>query len=292
MKTVLAQGYKLILPADDPIPLIFDSPHSGMEMPENFHCLASEHQLRSGWDAFVDELWQPAYLAGATLLAARVSRMYIDLNRAADDIDPDLINGHWPGELKPTAYSKRGMGLLRRFALPGVPMYAKKLEIADVQQRINQYYKPYHDCLAAQLAMLQQRFGAVWHIDCHSMKSQSNAMNIDQGEIRADIVVGDKDGQSAEPEFTALVVQFFKNKGYSVSLNYPYKGGHLTECFAAPTKHIHSIQIEINRALYMNEQEFSKHNGFSKLQSDLQELVADIRVYIQQRLPMLSVEVK
>lgn len=291
MRTELTQGYKLFLPAGNLMPLIFDSPHSGMEFPADFRCLASDVQLRSGWDAFVDELWQPAHLAGATLIAARASRMYIDLNRAVDDIDPELLSGDWPGELKPTTYSKRGMGLLRRFALPGVPMYEQKLAVSEVQQRIAQYYLPYHHCLSEQISALHQKFGAVWHIDCHSMKSQGNAMNIDQGRARADIVIGDKDGQSAEPGFTSLIVQFFQDRGYSVSVNYPYKGGYLTECFAAPAQQIHSVQIEINRALYMNEQTFMKHQGFNKLQHDLQQLVAAIRTYITQRLPALADEV-
>jgi N-formylglutamate deformylase len=276
--------YQLYLPQLNCLPLVIDSPHSGIQLPADFHTLASLPQLQTGWDAFVDELWRPATKQGASLLAARVSRMYIDLNRAPDDIAPDLLDGTWPSKLNPTPYSSRGMGLIRQWALPEQPMYSAPLPVAAVQHRIQRYYSPYHQRLKQLLDQRHNQFGAVWHIDCHSMKSRGNAMNIDAGANRADIVVGNRDGQSAEDHFTALIVDSFRELGYSVSLNNPYKGGYLTQCYANPQQQRHSVQIEINRQLYMDESAFCRHQGFAVLQQHLQQVTARLADYITSTL--------
>jgi N-formylglutamate deformylase len=278
--------YQLYLPVQPCIPLVFDSPHSGIQLPADFNTQASLRQLQTGWDAFVDELWLPATDQGASVLAAKVSRMYIDLNRAPDDIAPEMLDGCWPTPLKPSVYSSRGMGLLRQFALPGQPMYHAPLPVAQVQQRLAQYYLPYHQRLAQLLDERYQQFGAVWHIDCHSMKSRGNEMNIDSGASRADIVVGDRDGQSADGRFTALIVESFRALGYSVSLNYPYKGGYLTQCFANRQLQRHSVQIEFNRQLYMDEAQVCRHQGFGKLQQDLQQVTTRLSDYIKSKLKL------
>lgn len=278
------ESYQLYLPTQHLVPLVFDSPHSGMCLPADFNTQASLQQLQTGWDAFVDELWIPATDAGASVLTAQVSRMYVDLNRAPDDIAPDLLDGNWPSPLKPTAYSSRGMGLLRQWSLPGQAMYKAPLAVAAVQQRIQRYYLPYHQRLQQLLDQHYQQFGAVWHIDCHSMKSLGNAMNIDAGEQRADIVIGNRDGQSASAEFTAIIVDAFSKLGYRVSLNYPYKGGYLTQCYANPAQQRHSLQIEINRQLYMDEAAFCRHQGFSELQQHLAQVTAQATAYIQSNL--------
>ncbi|MEH8017492.1 N-formylglutamate amidohydrolase [Rheinheimera muenzenbergensis] len=274
-------SFQLYLPQQHCVPLVFDSPHSGMQLPDDFNTQASLQQLQTGWDAFIDELWAPATALGASVMAARVSRMYIDLNRAPDDIAPQMLDGSWPGVLNPTAYSQRGMGLLRQWSLPQMPMYSAPLSVAAVQQRIQRYYQPYHQRLRQLLEQRYQQFGAVWHINCHSMKSRGNAMNIDAGASRADIVVGNRDGQSADGRFTALVVDSFRALGYNVSLNYPYKGGYLTHCFANRNQHRHSIQIEINRQLYMDEANFCRHQGFTGLQQHLLQVSTILADYIR-----------
>ncbi len=285
MKTIFTDSYQLYQPAKaNLIPLVFDSPHSGLVLPDDFRSIASLEQIKTGWDAFVDELWLPATAHGASLLAARVSRMYIDLNRASDDIDPALLAEVWPGELHPSVYSRRGMGLIRALAVPGQPMYEDLLAVVGVASRITKYYQPYHQCLANLLQQLKQKFGQVWHIDCHSMKSKGNAMNIDHNQSRADIVIGDLDGTSADPEFSALVVQSFRQAGYRVEVNHPYKGGYLTASCGDPKRRQHSIQIEINRALYMNELQFCRNANFDLLQTDLQRITRIMASYIQEQL--------
>jgi N-formylglutamate deformylase len=274
------ESYQLYLPQQQCLPLVIDSPHSGMQLPADFNTLASLTQLQTGWDAFVDELWRPATTLGASVLSAQVSRMYIDLNRAPDDIAPEMLEGHWPSALNPTPYSSRGMGLIRQWALPGQPMYSAPLPVAAVYHRLQHYYLPYHQRLRQLLDQRHAEFGAVWHIDCHSMKSRGNAMNIDAGSNRADIVVGNRDGQSADGRFTALIVDSFRDLGYSVGLNYPYKGGYLTQCFANPQQQRHSVQIEINRQLYMDESAVCRHQGFSVLQQHLLQVTTRLSEYI------------
>jgi N-formylglutamate deformylase len=279
-----SKSYRLLQHQSKQLPLVFDSPHSSSHFPDTFPTLALEHELKSGWDAFVDELWLPATELGASVLLAQFSRMYIDPNRAESDIDPALIAGEWPGAIAPTEYSERGMGLLRRFALPGKPMYAQPLPVVEVLQRISAYYRPYHACLRTLLDGLAAEYKGVWHIDCHSMKSKGNAMNIDAGAMRPDIVLGDADGITAHPEFTELVASTFRGLGYKVAVNHPYKGGYCIRAYGNPTRNRHSLQIEINRSLYMNEAEFSKSANFLAFQADLKQVAETVAAYVNTKI--------
>ncbi|CAB0151235.1 hypothetical protein PSI9734_01648 [Pseudidiomarina piscicola] len=275
------KAYTMHLPLAGRVqPLVIDSPHSSCWFPPHPALAASDTQLKTGWDAFVDELWLPSVGEGATLLAANFSRMFIDPNRAASDIDEALLAENWPYALQPTPYSARGMGLIRRFALPQVPMYSELLTVDDVRQRIATYYEPYHQALAQRLRNLRDEFGAVWHIDCHSMKSTGNAMNIDAGAARPDVVVSDGCGTTAAPEFTAMVVAQFERLGFRAAANDPYQGGHIVRNYGAPKLGVHSIQIELNRALYMHEASFEKSAKFVELQQQLSLVTEAILEYI------------
>ncbi len=274
------------------IPLVFDSPHSSSNFPTTKPSVdaaevavnATSEQLKTGWDAFVDELWQAVPEHGGSLIAAQFSRMYIDPNRGPTDIDPELLAEPWPGGSAPTKYSNRGMGLIRRYALPNVPMYNQPLSVAEVQHRIEHYYGPYHQCVKAELDAMHQRFGGVWHVDCHSMKSRGNAMNIDAGLARPDVVLGDCMGKSADPKFTSMVAEEFDKRGYRVALNDPYQGGYLVSHYGNPAENRHSIQIELNRGLYMNEQAFTRSHKFSALQQDLTDISGAIAAYVKDQL--------
>lgn len=263
-------------------PLVFDSPHSSCQFPEHPALNANPNQLKTGWDAFVEELWMPAVDMGASLIAANFSRMYIDPNRAATDIDDALLAEPWPLNAQPTPYSERGMGLIRRFALPDIPMYNRSLSVADIQSRIKNYYTPYHEKLAKRLQHLRKQFGSVWHIDCHSMKSKGNAMNIDAGTARPDIVVSDAKGTSSSPEFTEVVADAFKRLGFHTSVNHPYQGGHIVRQYGQPEQGVNSIQIELNRRLYMHEAAFEKSERFNELQHKLSQVSEVILEYIKE----------
>lgn len=253
-------------------PVVFDSPHSGMEWPGDFAPAATREQILTTWDALVDQLLADVPGAGASLLAATFPRAYIDLNRAAEDIDPELLAEAWPGPIATTDYTRRGMGLIRRYALPGVPMYAEKLSVAAVRARLEDYYFPYRRALAERIEALRERHGVVWHFDCHSMKSRGNAMNVDNGAVRPDYVISDRLGTTSDPVFTTWVAEFLTRRGRVVKINDPYKGGDLVRTFGVPASRRHSVQIEVNRARYMDEGAFAPNEGFAAVRGDFTEL--------------------
>jgi len=260
-------------PARAPAPVVVDSPHSGFGFPEDFQPAAPLEALRTTWDAHVDTLWSGAPEAGAALLAATFPRCYIDVNRADDDLDPALIAGAWDGALAPTDYSRRGMGLIRRDALPGVPMYAAPLPAAAVRERLVRWYRPYRAALGETIADGVVAHGCVWHLNCHSMKSRGNAMNVDAGADRPDVVVSDRHGTTADPALTARIAAWFRERGYRTQVNTPYQGGDLVRTFGAPNHGVHSVQIELNRGRYMDEATCTPHAGFASVQADLTALV-------------------
>lgn len=266
-------------------PVVFDSPHSGMEWPPDFKPAAPRSAILTTWDAYVDELWSGAPDHGATLLSARFPRAYIDANRAADDLDPALINdGPWPGPLAPTDYSRRGMGLVRRFALPGVPMYDRPLASAEVQHRLETYYQPYRIALKRQLDELHATCGAVWHVNCHSMKPRGNSMNLDDGSLRPDIVVSDRNGRTASPDFTRWAADWFSAHGFVTKVNNPYLGGDLVATHGDPSVARHSIQIEINRALYLEEPDCTRKASFAELQQRLDGFAAALCAFAKEHM--------
>ena len=254
-------------PTAPALPILVDSPHSGLELPADFGTVAPLEALRTTWDAYVDELWGEAPTIGATLIAATFPRAYLDVNRRADDIDPTLLAEDWPTPLEPSDYTRRGMGLIRREALPGVPMYARRLSVAEVQARVARYHAPYREAIATRLRALRAAHGIAFYLDAHSMKSRGNAMNVDAGASRPDVVVSDRHGHTADAAHTAFVAECFRAAGYSVQLNDPYQGGDLVRSFGAPAQGVHAIQVEVNRALYMDEAAFTRGPGFARLRA-------------------------
>ncbi len=257
-----------------PVPVVVDSPHSGFTFPQGWAPSAPLAALRTTWDAHVDRLWAHAPAHGAMLLAAEFPRAFCDVNRAEDDLDPAVLAAPWPTPLRPTSYSQRGMGLIRRLALPDVPMYAAPLPVEDVESRIAHYYRPYRAALRALLEEAREADGFVWHVNCHSMKSVGNAMNVDAGAARPDVVVSDGRGSTADPALTTRIAEWFSLRGYRCAVNDPYQGGDLVRAFGAPAVGVHSVQIEVNRALYMDERSAEPHEGFSELQEELTAFAA------------------
>ncbi len=254
-------------------PLVFDSPHSGTWHPPDFAFVCDKQRLRRAEDTYVDALWAAAPAAGCGYLRAFFPRSYIDPNRAETDIDETLFEAPWPDPVEPGKKSKAGMGLIRRLSLPDEPIYDRQLSIAEGQHRIRHYYQPYHATLEQLIGAAFAKWGSVWHINCHSMKEHGNAMNIDAGRRRADFVLGDREGTTCGPELLHTVRSFLTDKGYSVSLNDPYKGLELVRRHGRPSEGRHSLQIEINRALFLDEVPVEKTGNFARLQSDLAELI-------------------
>lgn len=278
--------YLLKLPTADTLPLLFDSPHSGRHYPTEWVTNLSRLELRLGEDALVDELIGGAPERGITLIAAQFPRCYIDVNREIDDIDPELLDQPWPGPtpLRPTEKSRKGLGLIRRYVVPGKAIVEKALSIADVRARIDRIYVPYHHALEEQNDALLARFGFVWHIDWHSMKSRGNAMTPDgEGALRPDMVVGDLDGTSADPHLVELVIAHLRGLGYRISVNDPYKGATIVRKYGDPSRGCSTIQIEMNRALYLDEPSVEPTPGFSKLKNSLESLMAVLVAEVRRR---------
>ena len=252
------------------IPVVVDSPHSWGKWPDNIQTIASAEDLATSWDAFVDELWLSAVQFKAPLLAAKFHRAYLDANRARDDIDPSLLAENWPEPLQPTDKTQKGFGLIRKLILPGKPIYAEPLSIDEVRKRIVTCYDPYHQQLAQLIDSTHQQFGQCLHLNCHSMKSTGNAMNDDNGRPRPDIVISDHDGLTSSSNVTQQAAQIFRSLGYQVGVNNPYKGAELIRKYANPFMRRYSLQIELNRALYMHEDSFIKKESFVKVAQDLQ----------------------
>jgi N-formylglutamate deformylase len=280
-KTEIEGIYQLI-EADDALPLIFDSPHSGAHYPRNFYFTCPFALLERAEDKYVDELFANAPQYGAHLLAALFPRSYIDVNRAEDDIDHELLEEIWPEESNPSARSFAGIGLVRRLVNPGTPVYSTPLSVEEVQHRIETYYRPYHAALGQLIDDAHCRFGQVVHINCHSMPSQSTspaAMLRPTPFRMPDFVLGDRNGTTCDLSLTHGVRDFLKGLGYSVAINDPYKGVECVRRYAAPAMGRHSLQIEINKALYMNEETCEKHKGFNLLQENLNLLMQYLADY-------------
>ncbi|HJS32916.1 MAG TPA: N-formylglutamate amidohydrolase [Alphaproteobacteria bacterium] len=261
------------------LPLVFDSPHSGTAYPDDFRHAAPRDILRTAEDTHVAALFAAAPAHGAPLLEALFPRSYIDANRDLADIDPSLLADRWPGELAPGEKSRLGLGLIRKLARPGVPVYDRKLTATEIKARIDAYYLPYHRELQRLLDGAHRRHGVVFHVNCHSMASKGGAMTPDGAVRRADFVLGDRDGTTCTPEFVAIVAEALGAAGYDVRINDPYKGAELVRRYADPAKGRHSLQIEINRRLYMDEKTRARNANFAPLEGDLTRLVARIADY-------------
>ena len=278
-------AYTLHGPAAPQVPLVLDSPHSGHEFPADFGSVLGEFDLREGEDCFVDELYLPATERGVGLIAARAPRTYIDANRHEGDIDLELMEGGaWPGEIVASGKARIGKALIWRTLDDGRALYERRLSVAEVQRRIERFHRPYHRALHQRIEATHARFGASWHIDCHSMNAVAGAQGEGgAGRPRADFVLGDRDGTTCEAAFTELARSFLAGLGYDVKVNDPYKGVELVRAYSNPASQRHSLQLEINKRLYMNEAGRTKSDGFMPLQTHLMLLVDAMLEYTQAR---------
>lgn len=270
-------------PSGTPLPLVLDSPHSGEWYPDDFDHAPPRAIVRQAEDTHVARLWQHAMAQGATLLEARFPRAYIDANRSHADIDLALLEDGWPAPVAPSRKTEQGIGLVWRLARGGMPMYARKLTAAEVQARIDRCWRPYHDELQALLDAQHRACGGVWHINCHSMPAVGDALADDPGRLRADFVLGDRDGTTCEPAFTQLVADTARGLGYSVAVNDPYKGVELVRKHGRPAENRHSLQIELKRTLYMDEVTLEPNGGYVQLERDLAHLAGVLANFVRSR---------
>lgn len=271
--------------AGEPVPLVLDSPHSGTEYPPDFNSAVPHGQLRTAEDTWVADLWAGALDHGVPLLAARFPRSYIDANRSLDEVDPLLLAEPWPEPLPESAKVRLGKGLIWRMLDDGTPIYDRKLSLHEVRHRIDACWKPYHERLLAAIRETHVACGQVWHINCHSMPSVAAKFATDKpGLVHPDFVLGDRDGETAAPAFREFVAAFLRERGYSVAINDPYKGVEIVRQCGNPVEGRHSLQVEINRKLYMDEITLRPNEGFDRLRRDLADLTVEMLRWMRGQL--------
>lgn len=259
-------------------PLVLDSPHSGTDYPADFGFVCDHAVLRRAEDTHVEKLYDFAADLGAHWIEAAFPRSYLDANRDLGELDVSMLDGAWPHPVAtdPALLSKvrLGKGLVWRITDDGVPLYARPLTVAEVERRIDQCWRPYHAAVAEAIDAAHASFGYSLHINCHSMPSVASSHATEfPGQAHADFVVGNRDHSTSSQALAEAVCEFLRARGYAVSLNHPYKGVELVRRYGDPSRHRHSLQLEINRKLYMNEQSLALNAGFAPLRADLQALV-------------------
>ena len=278
-----------LIPHEDsvtPIPLVCDSPHSGTLYPSDFGYSVQLQELRRNEDTHVEKLWAGVPNHGGVLLSANFPRSYIDPNRAVDDIDQAMLNAPWPSVCAPSKRCRElGNGLIFSKTTQLNDIYPRKLSVAEVQNRIDHYWRPYRETLDDALQSAVQKHGVRWHLNLHSMPSNAyQRLGIVTDKKLADIVLGDLNGVSSSAEFTAVVAAQFTRLGYSVAFNDPYAGLDLLRQYGQPDRGCQSVQIEINRAVYLNEDTREPLPQFFKVQADLGLVIAGIAHYIRRVL--------
>ena len=276
-------GVLRVVPPEGPVgSLVFDSPHSGLRLPDGFRPAVEPALVRRASDTYVDELFAAAPRIGAPLLVAEFPRSYLDVNRAVDDVDVSMIDGDWPHPTQPSAASARGMGLAWKYAWGNMLMHAGPISAAEMEHRIAAFWHPYHARLKALLDHAHTVHGRVFHINCHSMPAVGHKLSPDPvGTRRADFVIGDREGSSCDPAFVTYMCEIIRDLGYSVKINEPFKGAELIRAYSNPAQHRHSVQIELNRARYMDEVTREKLPEFAELEQDLTKLMELLRDFVE-----------
>ena len=264
------------------LPIVLDSPHSGTDWPADFDGILEPAYLREAEDCFVDRLYAHAPQLGAALLAARFPRLYIDPNRSADDIDALLLDAPWPGPINPSDKTRLGFGLCWRL-LKGRPIYGRRLAVAEVQQRIARYWQPYHDALWPLLDATHARFGAVWHLNVHSMGDDAyKTLGLPEKPL-ADFVLGDLDGSTADEPTMALVETVLRDHGFSVARNDPFKGVAIIRRSGRPAERRIALQIEVKKSVYMDRARCEPHEGFARVQAALDAMLRALGDHTRRR---------
>ncbi|HEY8614961.1 N-formylglutamate amidohydrolase [Phenylobacterium sp.] len=256
-----------------PTPLVFASPHSGRLYPDDMMAAAALDALaiRRSEDAFVDDLIGAAPRLGASLITARFARAYIDLNREAFELDPNMFADELPEFARArTARVAAGLGAIARVVSEGQEIYNRKLTFAEARSRIEGAHRPYHTALADLIAEAQAAHGFAILVDWHSMPAA--AARAGGRERPSDVVLGDRFGAACAGLLPGRVERELEAMGYRVARNTPYAGGYTTEHYGRPARRVHALQVEINRGLYLDEATLAPTAGFETLKSDLEAL--------------------
>jgi N-formylglutamate amidohydrolase len=293
--------HEVLRPAVQTLPLVLASPHSGRDYPKDFVARArlDPRQLRRSEDAFVDELFGAGVQLGAPLLRALFPRAFVDPNREPFELDPSMFLDRLPDYANTRSPRvAAGLGTIARVVANGAEIYRDKLTVAEALQRIRTFYWPYHKALKELVDETVERFGVCVLVDCHSMPSggagtaagddmaadlatELGSRPLGGGKAesaaearRVDVVLGDCHGTACGPLVVEKATAVLQGLGYRVSRNQPYSGGFVTRHYGRPDEGLHALQIEINRALYMNESTFGRTRSFERVSADMARLVA------------------
>lgn len=270
----IARIYRIHRPARQTLPIVVASPHSGRHYPADLieASRLSPHDLRSSEDSFMDEILAGAVEAGAPLLTALFPRVYVDVNREPYELDPRMFAEPLPPHVVTDSIRiAAGLGTIARVVSNAEPVYRRKLSFAEAEARIAGFYAPYHRALRQLIAETVSTFGFCLLVDGHSMPS--SAVRLGRGERRPiDIVLGDCHGAACDGFVTATAERHFGQRQYLARRNSPYAGGFVTRHYGRPKQGVHALQIEINRALYMDERRIERGPGIDMLRHDLTDL--------------------
>lgn len=241
--------FEFVVPERGNVPVLVEVPHAGLAIPEivQGEIDAPRDMILRDADLYVDHLVERAPHHGASLLVSKVSRYVIDLNRAPDDVDAGAVPDF------PLPRSSQPRGVIWRMTTDGRPVLRRPLSRTELEARLDRFHRPYHRTLHAELERIRERFGFAILVAAHSMPSVGRLTPHDPGVRRADIVPGSRGGTTADPKVIALVEEHFRAAGLSVRHDDPYRGGYSTAHYGRPEWRWHAIQIEVNRALYVDE---------------------------------------
>lgn len=259
------------------VPVVYASPHSGTWYPPGFVAAAAldANTLRRSEDSFVDRLFQAAPRFGSPLVNCNFARVYLDVNREPYELDPAMFEDSLPPEANTTSLRVAGgLGTIPRVVADGAEVYRGKLRFEEAQRRVQEVYLPYHDVLGRLIQAARDRFGFAVLVDCHSMPSSGGER--EDPRRRADIVLGDRYGTTAARRLVDTVGRAFAEEGLKVVRNNPYAGGFSTYHYGRPLERVHALQIEINRALYMDEQRIVANAGFAAIRAACTRVVATL----------------
>ncbi|MDX2485083.1 MAG: N-formylglutamate amidohydrolase [Pseudodonghicola sp.] len=268
--------------------VVFASPHSGCDYPDWFvrRSMLDRHAIRSSEDAFVDRLFESAPEVGAPLLCANTPRAFVDLNRSPDELDPALIAGAHRPSHNPRVAS--GLGVIPRVVANGRAIHRSKITMEEAQARIDQHWRPYHAALQDLLDEAHHLFGQAILIDCHSMPHEAMDGVARTTTPRPEIVLGDRFGAAADSEIVDRVEAAFAAAGLTVSRNAPFAGAYVTQAYGRPSRRQHAIQVEIDRAVYMNERQITPNANFDAFQTLLRGVIAEIAAIGYEELPLAA----
>jgi len=281
-------AYHIHRPEQDESCVVFASPHSGSAYPADMitRTILNDRMIRSSEDAFVDELFDSAPDFGARFIKAAVPRAYVDFNRSADELDPALIEGVRRQGHNPRVTS--GLGVIPRVVANGRAIYRGKIKMSEAQARLNAYWHPYHQMLQSLLSEAMAYHGQAILVDCHSMPHEAVENVTRSGARRPDVVLGDRFGAAASGGVVDRVEEAFKAQGFAVARNTPFAGAYIAQTYGRPTRGQHAVQIEIDRALYMDEKRIERSKDFYAVRAALQLVVQDIARIGQDSIPLAA----